>query len=263
VKRFWVNTDLVNNFLVEDEMGALAIYYKIKTHFSNSTIFKPTNSKLEKLFGVSRPTLKKYLHILENKGLLVCLYGNLTAVSYKKSEIKPTRRNSVSLWINEKDTVSTIVSKMKYSIFKKAASKQLFMIGLKSLLDQEKAKINLTHYKKYVRGRYGEKGMIVNQQLCMSTEKIATLLNCSPQSVSRIKKQWEELNLVKFTRSFKVIGFVPKGKFRAVKDSLPKGAFVAGNGIIRQSQPSTFEILDQKKLFKVKYGVNGVTSQLN
>lgn len=252
MKWMTLNTDLIYEFSREGNLSELAFFFLVKVRHGNSTIFDATNHKLETKYGASRVTLKKHIKTLEKKNMLVKCGNNITCVYNSESTLK--KNNVVYIRFRKKDTLIEIKRKLQFALLKKKAEQQSYIRDIRSDLDRKNARIDLRGYKKYVRGNYGEKDGSYKPELVMSNYKLAEMLSCSIQSVSRIKKHWKLMGLVKFSRRFKILGNVGAGNMRVVKDALPTGGFLAKNGVVRLSEASSFILMDEKRVVKARTG---------
>ena len=252
-KWFTVNVDIVKRFKDENNLDALACYYRMKAVYRNSTLFSVTNQKLEQFFGLSRPTARRYMDLLHENGFIRYHCGNISAVSIGKLSETAQAVNRIRIKLTPTDSIRDIRHKLLFAVFKKFAEQQQYIIGQRAKLDQPRAKIDFRAYKKYIRkgGYLGEGAKPFNPRLVVSGHRLAILLGCSPQSISRIKKAWEELRLVRFTRCYTVLGRIPNGnRFgrygNSIKDGVPS-AFITKRGVVLKTESSEYEIMDEKR----------------
>lgn len=248
MRRLRINIELVKQFSENKELAALSFYFNFKVRFKNSTVFaspKERNKILGQLFHLSRPTVSKHLSVLEKHGLIRQNRKSITAISLKNTNYKIYKSNSVNLYFKKEDSLKDIEYKLKYSLLKKNGIEQLFMINLKQDEQKSNKRINMRHYKKYIRPLHG-KAREITKELNISNESLADIMCCSVQQVSYIKNKWQEMGLVRFFSRTKFLGKINRSHFTMNKDLFAKSSFVSKRGCLYQRLASGFELLDSR-----------------
>jgi biotin operon repressor len=216
---------------------------KAKLTFRNSVVYAPNKSLrlLAKKLGVSHTQVSKYIKQLKEQGLLVEHSGNLVFVS--KKELGALRKgNKIAVFIDKKASVKQISDMLKFSVLKKNAEQQQFMLKLKSDLKSDKGFVDVKKVRKYIYSKPGEK-TDPNVNFVISNENLAKKLNVSSQAISYLKKKWHKMGLVQFYRQFKKVGTTKAKESWFNKQCNVEGLFCSNRGVIYKSLPSKFIIL--------------------
>lgn len=120
---FNINTGL----LQEVGIAPFAFYIKLKSLYSNSTIYNYSLRKVSRLAGCSTTLAKKNLTILEKYGLIEYHHGNLTLKSQKNFSLK--YRGKAKILINPDMSILVLKDKLIALLIERKQNQQRYTIN--------------------------------------------------------------------------------------------------------------------------------------
>ncbi len=169
--------------------------------------------------------------------------GNITFVSLKTTEKKLSRKNKIAIKIKSTIPLNQLKTILQFSVLKKNAQQQDFMLRMKSDILSEKSFVDVKAKRKYIDKKTGEKSYH-NTNLVIGNKNLSKKLNTSIQNISVIKKKWQQLGLCVFYRQFKKVGNKLGGGnswYNANRENT--GVFMSNNGQLYKSLPSKFMLV--------------------
>ena len=210
---FKLNLEYIEELSLEQKK-VIAFVLKIKQQFANSRIYDYSPKTLSKKIGVSEYNIKKYVGCLI-KNNQAYFAGNDVVIKSLDSIIEKNRYRSKSVLIFKDYSIKDIVSVIDLILIKREVNKQKFVRSLKC--DERITSGAFTaphqHYmtnKKYDRVRDYRKN---NPQLLrgayekdefIGVRKLASILNVSQATASKVLKHLEHLKLIKTERKVMV-----------------------------------------------------------
>jgi len=247
-KRVIVNIDVIQERLAHGTILSFSFFLKSKMILGNSCIYKANRSlrEIAKRFNCSHSAVQKYLEQLKAQELTYEHSGNLCFKS-KKQLGKLKKQNQIHIYLSREMSVREVSDCLKFAVLKKNAEQQKFMAKLKTDCSSEKLRIDIKHYKKYIRSRPSVMSK-PNRDLVISNENLANKLNTTSQSISYLKKKWLKMGLCQFYRQFKKVGRTTgKSSWYNGHKATP-GIFCSDRGVLYKSLPSKFILVGKESL---------------
>jgi hypothetical protein len=134
----------------KENLTSLAIYYFIKEHFKNSTIYNHNPYNTSKKLNTTRYITEKYIKIGIEEKIFIEHHGNLTAVGWNNIKLYNQKRNRHTyLTINKNDNIKKIEDKLRSLLLCDKLTQQKYRINQRTEIDNALDQVvSLKEYKR-------------------------------------------------------------------------------------------------------------------
>lgn len=215
------NIKLIESACKERYLKPLALSYLIKAKYHHSIIYNYTPNKLAKLSGLHHQTVKNYIRVLEQKGLVIQRDGNLLFVKASKV-IKGTFK---SLPTRPYTSFEGILDRLQYIVLKNNKAKQTFKIANRygKNLDSLSPRVR----RKAIRqARIEQPGLESITRPVLTVRNASKMFNVSQRTSANIINNLKRKNYLKLRPYVKCLGKIPK------HSSFLDGSYFNSNGFL-------------------------------
>lgn len=189
MKSVRTSIQLIKKASSEGWMVPLATYHKLKSHYVNSCIYKYRSriNEIACILAISNKTLRTYIKVLKNNGLVYDHQGNLILKSIRKL---PQKHSKCIIYLNEDHSIKEICDLLYGKIMEQEGKKQAYMESIRRFErgDVPKSKHSESPFSP-----------------SMSLRTVAKYLNVSKERAGRIIKNLNNLGVIKTERKKPVL----------------------------------------------------------
>jgi Mn-dependent DtxR family transcriptional regulator len=218
MKAMRTSMQLIRKASTKGWMRQLALYHKLKLHFTNSCIYnyRSRMEELASLVGVSPKTLYTYLKELKEEGLTVERDNNLILKSIRKIN---NYRNKVSVLLEENLSLTDITDLLYAKVLEEEGKKQAFMESIRRF---ERGDQHIS--------KHGESPFSPS----MSVRTIAKHLNVSLTKAARLRDNLNRLGVLKTDKNKPMLLTMDGGRLQHYLEDKPGYRFNIGSRLYEQ-----------------------------
>jgi hypothetical protein len=182
------NIKLIQTFVDTDLIRYYAVFMKLKSLHSNSRIYNTSAYNIAKQSGLSRTAVVKYMSFFKENGWTKETFTGVVFIGHKKLKSLYSIKLRHDISIKKEDSVSAIVSSLRYEIFKHKQTQFNYIKSASSNLINPSGKNAIAKYKKARKVLPNCKSEVLGN-LKISVKKLGLLIGKSASTASNLIKE--------------------------------------------------------------------------